>query len=98
MHFSLRSRLVGGRSAILAKLKNQKLMQFQNFERVTTPNMKGEPTEVVCGKVKIQNLSSGQLSARPFVYFIGDGTSYYDSGLPGADDLDEHIVKNYCVD
>ena len=85
------------RAAIVKKLRNLQFAQFQNLERLTTPNVKGIPTDVICGKIKILSSSGGNVSLRPFVYFVGDETAYYDSGMPDAD-LDALIVKNFCAD
>ena len=84
------------KAAVTRKVGNVQPQQFENLERVTTPNMKGIPTEVVCGNVKIRSSPGGQVSLRRFVYFVGDGTAYYDSGRPDAD-LDADIIKNFCV-
>jgi len=59
--------------------------------------IEGIPTDVICGKIKILSSSGGNVSLRPFVYFVGDETAYYDSGMPDAD-LDALIVKNFCAD
>jgi len=84
------------RDAIIGIVKSQNILQFQKFEHLMTPNLNGEPIEVVCGEIKIQSLSSGKVGVRPFAYFLADRTSYYDSGLPGADDLDAYVIKNFC--
>jgi hypothetical protein len=86
------------KAAVSRKIGNVQPQQFEALERVTTPNMKGVPTDVVCGKVKIKikNSSGGQVSLRRFVYFVGDGTAYYDNGRADAD-LDVHVINNFCV-
>jgi hypothetical protein len=85
------------RSAISAVLKNGSA-RFGPLVRVTVPNQNGVPTDVVCGKVDVMNQIGNYVGYRSFVYFIGDGTAYYDRRIENAEDMGGEVVKNFCVE
>jgi hypothetical protein len=88
--------LVGkAQSAVLQILKGYSSAKFASLVRLTVPNQKGIATDVVCGKVDVKNRKGNFIGLRPFVYFVGYGTAYYDSG---GSDVDREIVKNFCTD
>ena len=86
------------RLAILQKLNNPKSAKFMSLERVTVPNQNGVATDVICGKVDITNQRGNYVGFRFFVYFVGDGTSYYDNGIEDPGGIGAEVVKNFCTD
>ena len=86
------------RLAILQKLNNPKSARFMSLERVTVPNQNGVATDVICGKVDITNQRGNYVGFRFFVYFVGDGTSYYDNGIEDPGGIGAEVVKNFCTD
>jgi hypothetical protein len=84
------------KSAVQKRLKDPDAAEFQTLERLITPNVKGVPVEVVCGKISMPGLARS--GPRPFVYLVQDGTAYYDSGEAGAGDQDTRLIRNFCAD
>lgn len=59
------------RKEVATKLKDPESARFTDVVyRPNQPNMRGEPTDVVCGKVNAKNSFGGYVGARPFVYLI----------------------------
>lgn len=57
--------------AVTGKLKDPESARFTDVNyRQNQPNMRGEPTDVVCGKVNAKNSFGGYVGARPFVYLV----------------------------
>jgi len=86
------------RSAILQTLHSARSARFASFERVTVPNQQGVATDVICGKVDVTDQRGNYVGFRPFVYFIGDGTAYYDDGSRNPRGVGAEVVKNFCTD
>jgi hypothetical protein len=82
------------KAAILRLVKEPRQARLVGLELRTTPNMRGEPTQVVCGRVSERTATGAYTPERPFVYFVGDQSVNYDNG---REDLDKAIVKNFCV-
>jgi hypothetical protein len=82
------------RTAILRLARDPKTARVSGVEFRTTPNMRGEPTDVVCGRMAERTQNRSYADPRPFVFFVLDGSLNYDNG---RDDLDREIVKNFCV-
>ncbi len=86
------------RSAILQILKDPKSARFATLVRVTVPDQNGDATDVICGKVDVKNQLGNYVGFRSFVYFIEDGTAYYDRGTHDLGDIGAEVVKNFCTD
>jgi hypothetical protein len=88
-----RAAISKARLAILRFAREPNVARLSELEFRTTPNMHGEPTDVVCGKMA-ERLANGSYAAgRAFVFFVRDGSLNYANG---RDDLDGEIVKNFC--
>jgi hypothetical protein len=46
--------------------------KFEALRQRTVPNLKGQPTRVICGTVNAKNTFGGYAGAQPFVYFLDD--------------------------
>lgn len=59
------------RKEAIAKLKDPESARFTDVVyRPNQPNLRGEPTDVVCGKINAKNSYGGYVGARPFVYLV----------------------------
>lgn len=84
--------LAGARQTVSGKLKDPNSAKFADVKRKTTPNVAGEPTDVVCGKVNAKNAYGGYTGAKGFVFFVADKSSVsIEEPLVGID-----VVKNFC--
>ena len=61
--------------AVAKTLKDPPTAVFSDLKRATRPNVRGEPTDTVCGLVNAKNSYGGYTGPRGFVYFVGDGTA-----------------------
>lgn len=87
--------LVGrAKAAILAKLKDPDSARFSDVGRRITPNARGEPTEVVCGRVNSRNSFGGYTGPSAFVYIA----RYNEAHVAEGEFLDVAIVKTFCRD
>jgi hypothetical protein len=80
--------------AVLKLVSDPSHARLSDLKVLTTPNVRGEPTEVVCGRISERSGTGIYTASRPFVYFVNDQTANYDNG---AEDMDREIVKNFCV-
>jgi hypothetical protein len=69
--------------AVLKLVRDPSYARVSDMKLVTTPNQRGEPTEVVCGRLSELGVGGRYTPSRPFVYFVVDQNANYDSG---ADD------------
>jgi hypothetical protein len=83
--------LASARQTVSGKLKDPDSAKFTDVARKTTPNVRGEPTDVVCGKVNAKNGYGGYTGAKAFVYFVGNKSSTTVEELVGPD-----VVNNFC--
>jgi hypothetical protein len=79
--------------AVLKLVKDPAQARLSGLLFRTTPNMRSEPTQVVCGRVSERTAGGAYTPNRPFVYFVKDQSVNYDNG---KDDVDREIVKNFC--
>ena len=87
--------LAAAKQVVTGKLKDPESAKFVDMRRKTTPNMKGEPTDVVCGRVNAKNGFGGYTGNKPFVYFVGDKSSISseeDITLAGV----PSVIRNFC--
>jgi len=84
--------LDAARRAVAAKLKDPESARFTDVSRRTTPNARGEPTDMVCGRVNAKNAFGGYTGGKPFAYFVADKSLYsYEGG-----DVDRMAINNMC--
>jgi hypothetical protein len=63
-------------NAIRAKLKDPESARFSDMIRKTTANARGEPTDVVCGRVNAKNGFGGYTGFTPAVYLVSRKVAY----------------------
>jgi hypothetical protein len=81
--------------AVAKNLKDAPSAVFSDLKRAMRPNVRGEPTDTVCGLVNAKNSYGGYSGPRGFVYFVGDGTTNIAEGSdPNA--LGVMVVRNFC--
>ncbi len=84
--------LAAAKQKVSGKLKDPDSAKFTDVARKTTPNVAGQPTDVVCGKVNAKNSYGGYTGAKAFIYFVGDKSS-----VSSEDDLvGSTVIKNFC--
>ncbi len=82
------------KTAVLKLVKTPGQAQVSGLQFQVVPNMRGEPTHVICGYVTERTAVGALTPRKAFVYFIKDQSVNYDNG---ADDMDREIVKNFCA-
>jgi hypothetical protein len=87
------SKIEAAKTAALKLVRDPTQARVTDLQWTITPNVRGEPTEVVCGKISERSGAGGNMRARPFVYFVSEQSANYDNG---SDDIDREIVKNFC--
>ncbi len=86
--------LANAKIAISKKLKDPNSATFGMMIRAMRPNVRGEPTDTICGYVNAKNSYGGYTGEKPFVYFVQDGSANIASG--GQDPTDAMVVGNFC--
>jgi hypothetical protein len=84
------------KAAILAKLKDPGSAQFGPIQRAMRPNMRGEPTDTICGTVNAKNSYGGYIGAMPFVYFVASGTLSMVDAVQTPGDVSAIVWRNMC--
>jgi hypothetical protein len=70
--------------------------KWERLQQATRPNVRGEPTDVVCGYVNAKNSYGAYIGPKPFVYFI----ARQNLQVAGADDtlgVVPDILKTFCT-
>lgn len=85
------------KAAAATKLKDPYSAQFERMRRATVPNVRGEPTDVICGFVNAKNSYGAYAGAAPFIYFVRDK----DFNIQRAGDAADTVVmpamlKTFC--
>jgi hypothetical protein len=80
--------------AVLKLVKDPASARLYDLKLAITPNVRGDPTEVVCGKISERTSPGNFTPRRPFVYFVDDQSVNYDNG---SEDIDREVVKNFCA-
>lgn len=83
--------IAAAKSAVAAKLKDPESARFTETVRKTTPNLRGEPTDVVCGKINAKNSYGGYTGAKPFAYLVAAKLSVSAEDIAGPD-----VIRNMC--
>ena len=88
------AKIEAAKIAVLKLLKDPVGARLSELKLTITPNVRGDPTEVVCGLIS-ERTSSGKFTPRrPFVYFVSDQSANYNDG---SEDIDREVVKNFCA-
>ena len=82
--------------AVIQQLKDPNSAQFGPLERQTRPNVRGEPMDVVCGKVNARNSYGGYAGMSGFVYFVGDQSVYFADGSGPVPGLGSTVYYRFC--
>lgn len=83
-------------SVVKKKLKDPQSARFGALHRRTTPNVRGEPTDVICGTVNAKNGYGGYTGKTGFVYLVdGESVSLADGSGP-LGKLGSKIYSRFC--
>jgi hypothetical protein len=85
------------RTAAGKKLKDPYSAQFERMQRATKPNVKGQPTDVVCGYVNAKNSYGAYVGQRPFIYFVADKDFNISSGDAADRIVFPEMLKTFCT-
>jgi len=83
------------KAAVTGHLKDPDSARFGGLIRQTRPNVRGEPTDVVCGNVNARNSFGGYTGMSGFVYFVED-RSVYLAEESGPGDVGAIIYYRFC--
>jgi hypothetical protein len=82
------------KAAASLKVRDPESLRFERMTRAVRPNLKNNPTDIVCGYFNAKNGLGGYAGAAPFVYFVNDkdfeGTGAGDPIAVPA------MLKNFC--
>jgi hypothetical protein len=68
--------------------------KWERLQRATRPNVKGGPTDVVCGYVNAKNSYGAYIGAKPFLYFV----DRQDLHVTGDDTIAvPAMLKTFCT-
>lgn len=84
------------KKAVLQQLKDPNSAQFGPSARQTKPNVRGEPTDVVCGAVNARNSFGGYSGMSGFVYFVNDPRVYFADGSGPVPGLGPTVYYRFC--
>ena len=84
------------KSAVLSQLKDPDSAHFGTLIRMTRPNLKGEPVDVICGEVNARNSFGGYSGMSGFVYVVSIETAYLANESTGAPDLGTIVYNRFC--
>ena len=86
------------KTAAAKKLRDPYSAQFERMTRATRPNVRGQPTDVICGYVNAKNIYGAYVGAAPFIYFVAD----QDFNIARAGDAADAVtmpamLKTFCA-
>ncbi|HKU65955.1 MAG TPA: hypothetical protein VJQ06_12935 [Rhizomicrobium sp.] len=87
---------VAAKNAVLQQLKDPNSAQFGPLARQTKPNVRGEPTDVICGAVNARNSFGGYSGMSGFVYFVSDPRVYFADGSGPVPGLGPTVYYRFC--
>lgn len=85
--------LASAQRAVKDKLRDPDSAKFDKVARKTVPNARGEPTDVVCGRINAKNAYGGMIGFKDFVYLVAWNQAIVAEG----DELNHMVVRNICV-
>ena len=83
------------KGAAATKLRDPYSAKFERLTRATRPNVRGEPTDVICGYVNAKNLMGAYVGATPFIYFIARRD--FQIGDPTDAIVMPAMLKTFCA-
>lgn len=84
------------KSDIARTLKDPPSAIFSELNRAIRPNMRGEPTDTVCGLVNAKNSYGGYTGAQKFVYFPATKRVHIAGGAGSMPEMDGIVANNFC--
>jgi hypothetical protein len=84
------------KKAVIQQLKDPDSAKFGSLARQTKPNVRGEPTDIVCGAVNARNSFGGYSGMSGFVYFVGDPRVYFADGSGPVPGLGSTVYYRFC--
>ena len=72
------------KATIVAKLKDPAFVEFIEVKRAIRKNMVGQPTDTICGRIKVKIASDDEARIRPFVYFVKNDAGFVVYGPTGS--------------
>lgn len=84
------------KKAVLQELKDPNSAQFGPLVRQTKPNVRGEPTDLICGAVNARNSFGGYSGMSGFVYFVNDPRVYFADGSGPVPGLGPTVYYRFC--
>jgi hypothetical protein len=76
--------IVKAKATIAAKLENPASAEFGEMNRAVRKNVRGEPVDTICGRVKGKKASGEDPVDRPFLYLVKDDEAYLVDGPAGS--------------
>jgi len=86
--------IVKAKTTIAAKFKEPASVEFIEVNRAIRQNMVGQPTDTICGRVKVKIASEDEAGIRPFVYFVKKDAGFVVYGP--ADSATETAYRSIC--
>lgn len=84
------------KAAAGGKLKDPYSVQFERMTRATRPNVRGEPTDVVCGYFNAKNSYGAFTGARPFIFFVATKDFSFSTGDAADRIIMPEMLKTFC--
>jgi hypothetical protein len=79
---------------IAAKMVDPTAVEFIQMKRAIRKNVRGEPIDTICGRVKGRTASSADTTEMPFLYIVKDDDAYIVDG--GDDIMAAAAYRNIC--
>jgi len=86
--------IVKAKTTIAAKFKEPASVEFIEVNRAIRQNMVGQPTDTICGRVKVKIASEDEAGIRPFVYFVKKDAGFVVYGP--TDSASETAYRSIC--
>jgi hypothetical protein len=86
--------IVKAKTTIAAKFKDPASVEFIEVKRAIRKNMVGQPTDTICGRVKVKIASDEEAGIRPFVYFVKNDAGFVVYGPTGS--ATETAYRSIC--
>lgn len=86
------------RAAVSKTLRDPDAARFAELKRTKFPNVKGVPTDAVCGTVNAKNAYGAYIGAKPFVYLpAGNFVRIVGEGDAADKAISQAIYKRFCL-
>lgn len=84
------------RRTVVSQLKDPYSAVFGELFRTTSRNVRGEPTDVVCGKVNAKNSFGGYTGMKGFVFMVEHESAYLADSGGTLGDLGYTVYRRFC--